>query len=142
MASWAPCSPLTSRPLRCASGHPPRSPTRPAGDQSRTDTVRSGDRLDSMAVVAIVPATGASAVVPIPRNTRGFPLPDDLMALWQRHCQDGTARELLNSFCQCLARRARNEVAALCPDAADPAAAAMRTALGELRESRSPTTRW
>lgn len=93
---------------------------------------RSGDRLDSMAVVAVVPATGASAVFSIPRNTRGFPLPDDLMALWQRHCQDGTAWELLNSFYQCMALRAPAEVAALYPNAADPAAAAMRTALGEL----------
>jgi len=93
---------------------------------------RSGDRLDSMAVVAVVPSTGVTAVFSIPRNMRGFPLPDELMEIWQRHCQDGTAWELLNSFYQCMALRAPDQVAALHPDAADPAAAAMRAALGEL----------
>jgi LCP family protein required for cell wall assembly len=76
--------------------------------------------------------SGAVALFSVDRYMRGFPLPDELSRLWRSHCRRGEGWQYLNALYRCGTDRIARELAALYPDARDPAATAVRAALGEL----------
>jgi polyisoprenyl-teichoic acid--peptidoglycan teichoic acid transferase len=93
---------------------------------------RAGARIDSLLVATFEPRSGAVAVFSVPRNLRDFPMPEDLAQVWRQHCPVGAGWELLNALYRCGTDRAPEAFAALYPDAGDPAATAVRSALGKL----------
>jgi polyisoprenyl-teichoic acid--peptidoglycan teichoic acid transferase len=94
---------------------------------------RTGARLDALLVVSVDPGAGRTTVFSIERHLRDFPLTGRFAELWEDHCR-GLAQgwELLNALYRCGDEVLVDEVAALHPDAPDPAAAAVAGALGEL----------
>jgi polyisoprenyl-teichoic acid--peptidoglycan teichoic acid transferase len=94
---------------------------------------RTGARLDALLVVSVDPEAGRTTVFSIERHLRDFPLTGRFAELWEDHCR-GLAQgwELLNALYRCADEVLGEEVAALHPEAPDPAAAAVAAALGEL----------
>lgn len=93
---------------------------------------RVGSRLDAMLVASLDTRTGSATVVSVDRYLADFPLPDHLADLYAANCPHGDGWRYLNALYTCGLERIDEELAALYPDAVDPAARAVTDTLAAL----------
>ncbi|MFO7777839.1 MAG: LCP family protein [Nitriliruptoraceae bacterium] len=93
---------------------------------------RVGSRLDAMLVASLDTRTGRATVVSVDRYLADFPLPDHLADLYAANCPQGDGWRYLNALYTCGLERIDEELAALYPDAVDPAARAVTDTLATL----------
>ncbi len=93
---------------------------------------RVGARLDALLVASLDTSTGSVTVISVDRYLADFPLPDHLAEVYAANCPEGDGWRYLNALYTCGLERIDEELAALYPDAVDPAAQAVTDTLATL----------
>ena len=122
---------------------PPPPPPNPWAEDDRLTVAilgsdagpgRRSSRLDALLVASLDTRTGSGVVVSVDRYLAEFPLPDHLAELYAATCPFGDGWRYLNALYTCGLERIDAELAALYPDATDPAARAVADTLATLLE--------